>query len=87
MSHKIDTVLVGGGRTGLAMQLPLETAGTRARGIEQPHTVASAWRNHRWDSFTRNTPNWHSCLPGAESPGDDPDGFLSRDEIIVYFES
>ncbi len=39
-----------------------------------------------WDSFTLNTPNWQSCLPGAECPGDAPDGFLSRDEIIAYFE-
>ena len=34
--------------------------------------------NHRWDSFTLNTPNCQSSLPGAEKPGETADGFLPR---------
>jgi putative flavoprotein involved in K+ transport len=45
-----------------------------------------AWRNHRWDSFTLNTPNWQSGLPGAGIPGDNPDSFLSRNDIVASFE-
>jgi hypothetical protein len=41
----------------------------------------------RWDSFTLNTSNWQSCLPGAECPGYDTGGFLTGDEIIAYFEN
>jgi putative flavoprotein involved in K+ transport len=48
--------------------------------------AANAWRNHRWESFTLNTPNWQSRLPGAPLPGKHADGFLGRDEIISYFE-
>src|SRR5262245_9832784 len=43
-------------------------------------------RNHRWDSFTLNTPNWQTRLPGAEYHGDDPDGFMSRGEVVAYLE-
>jgi putative flavoprotein involved in K+ transport len=33
-----------------------------------------------------NNPNWQSQLQGAGIPGKDPDGFLSRDELVSYFE-
>jgi putative flavoprotein involved in K+ transport len=33
--------------------------------LEQAAQAADAWRNHRWDSFTLNTPNWQSQLQGA----------------------
>src|SRR5262249_16650455 len=46
-----------------------------------------AWRNHRWDSFTLNTPNWRTRLPGAEYEGSDPDGFMSRSDVIAYLEN
>src|SRR5262249_684086 len=32
------------------------------------------------------TPNWQTRLPGAEYQGDDPDGFISRDDIVAYLE-
>ena len=54
--------------------------------LEQAEKPGDAWRNHRWDSFTLNTPNWQSGLPGAEVPGSSPDSFLSREEIVRYFE-
>jgi putative flavoprotein involved in K+ transport len=55
--------------------------------LEQAGSPAEAWRNHRWDSFTLNTPNWQSRLPGAEDPGANSDGFASREEIVDYFEA
>jgi putative flavoprotein involved in K+ transport len=54
--------------------------------LEQAAEAADAWRNHRWDSFTLNTPNWQSQLEGAGMPGVDPYGFLNRDELVSYFE-
>src|SRR5262249_8888997 len=53
--------------------------------LEQASAPANAWRNHRWDSFTLNTPNWQSQLPGAPILGD-PNGFMSREEIVAYIE-
>jgi putative flavoprotein involved in K+ transport len=54
--------------------------------LEQAEQAANAWRNHRGDSFTLNTPNWQSQLAGAGMPGSNPNGFLTREEIVAYFE-
>ena len=54
--------------------------------LEQAAQAGNAWRNDRWDSFTLVTPNWSIRLPGVEYQGDDPDGYLRRDEIVAYFE-
>jgi len=48
--------------------------------------VANAWRNQRWDSFTLVTPNFQVRMPGAEYAGKDPFGFMSRAEVIQYFD-
>lgn len=32
------------------------------------------------------TPNWQLQLPGHPYQGDDPDGFLTRDEVVAYLE-
>jgi len=50
--------------------------------LEQSDVPANAWRNHRWDSFTLNTPRWQSRLPGVQYGEDDPDGFMPRDERL-----
>src|SRR5262249_42917090 len=82
----IDTVIVGGGQAGLAVSYYLTQQDRPHVVLEQAAQAGNAWRNHRWDSFTLNTPNWQSSLPGAEIASDDPDSFLSRDEIVTYFE-
>ena len=48
--------------------------------------VGETWRSGRWDSFTLNTPNWMTQLPGFAYQDDDPDGFLPREEIVNYLE-
>ena len=82
-----DTVIVGGGQAGLAVSYFLTRQALDHVVLEQADKPADAWRNHRWDSFTLNTPNWQSRLPGANDPAADPDGFMSREEIVEYFES
>ena len=47
--------------------------------------VGQSWRD-RWDSFCLVTPNWYLQLPGGEYAGDDPDGFMSRDEVVAHLE-
>ena len=48
--------------------------------------VGERWRTARWDSFRLLTPNWLSRLPGWAYTGPDPDGFMTRAEIIAYLE-
>src|SRR6516164_8923966 len=86
MSLHIETVIIGGGQAGLAVSYYLSQQDRPHIVLEQAAQAGNAWRNHRWDSFTLNTPNWQSCLPGAKIPGEDADGFLLRGEIVAYFE-
>ena len=86
MGTQIETIIIGGGQAGLAVSHYLKRQGRPHLVLERAGQAGNAWRNHRWDSFTLNTPNWQSTLPGAEVPGNNPDGFLLRDEIVAYFE-
>jgi putative flavoprotein involved in K+ transport len=45
-----------------------------------------AWKNQRWDSFCLVTPNWQCQLPGYHYPGNDPNGFMVKDEIVRFVE-
>ena len=85
MTTHVNTIIVGGGQAGLAVSHFLTLQGRDHLVLEQADAPANAWRNHRWDSFTLNTPNWQSQLPGLPHR-DDPDGFMSRPEIVAYFE-
>ena len=86
MIEKTETIIVGGGQAGLSVSYYLAQQGREHLVLEQAGQVAEAWRNQRWDSFTLNTPNSMICLPGAEYQGDDPEGFMPRDELVAYFE-
>ncbi|HTW27214.1 MAG TPA: MSMEG_0569 family flavin-dependent oxidoreductase [Acetobacteraceae bacterium] len=78
-------VIVGGGQAGLSM-----SAFLRQRAIShvifEKHRIAHAWRTQRWDSFCLVTPNWQCRLPGHPYRGEDPHGFMRRDEIVAYVE-
>jgi putative flavoprotein involved in K+ transport len=87
MSAPLETVIIGGGQAGLSVSYYLTKHGREHVVFEQANAPAEAWRNHRWDSFTLNTPNWQTRLPGADYQGGDPDGFMSRGEVIAYLEN
>ena len=78
-------VIVGGGQAGLSVSRHL-----RKRGIE--HVVFEryrrfhSWRENRWDTFCLVTPNWQCLLPDFPYDGDDPDGFMLKDEIVDYLD-
>ena len=78
------TVIIGAGQAGLAVSRELGLRGVEHVLLEA-EAVASAWRN-RWDSFTLVTPNWTLDLPGQPYDGPDPEGHVSRDEIVAYLE-
>ena len=84
--EKVETIIVGGGQAGLATSYHLKQLGREHVVFEQAEKAGNAWRNDRWDSFTLVTPNWSIRLPGAHYDGNDPDGFLKRDEVVSYFE-
>jgi putative flavoprotein involved in K+ transport len=86
MSQRIDTVIVGGGQAGLAISYYLKQEGREHVVLERATAVANAWRNERWNSFTLVTPNFQVRMPGAEYNGDDPYGFMSKKEVIKYFD-
>lgn len=86
MRTYVETIIIGGGQAGLSVSYYLTQHHRPHLVQEQAAAAADAWRNRRWDSFTLNTPNWQSALPGAELPGSDPNGYLHRDEIVSYFE-
>jgi putative flavoprotein involved in K+ transport len=85
MTEHIETLIIGGGQAGLALSSYLTRLGQTHLVLEQGR-VGETWRSGRWDSFTLNTPNWMTQLPGFPYQGDDPDGFLPREDIVTYLE-
>ena len=83
--RKIDTVIVGAGQAGLSISRLLKEQNRDHIILEKNSQIAESWRN-RWDSFTLVTPNWQLKLPGYAYQGENPDGFLPRDEVVRYLE-
>jgi putative flavoprotein involved in K+ transport len=84
MSDAPQTVVIGGGQAGLSVSHELTAAGVPHVVLERGR-VGQTWRG-RWDSFCLVTPNWSVQLPGHPYDGDDPDGFMPRDELVAYLE-
>lgn len=82
--NNIDVVVVGGGQAGLATSHELSSRGLEHVVLERDR-IGETWRR-RWDSFCLVTPNWTVQLPGNPYEGDDPDGFMPKDEIVTYLE-
>ena len=84
MSEHIDTIVIGGGQAGLSVSWHLKQAG-REHLVLDRGKVGDTWRQ-RWDSFCLVTPNWCCELPGFPYDGDEPEGFMLRDQIVDYVE-
>jgi putative flavoprotein involved in K+ transport len=82
--ERIDVAVIGGGQAGLATSAQLSRSGIEHLVLERDR-VGQGWRD-RWDSFCLVTPNWTVRLPDHPYAGDDPDGYLPRDEIVAYLE-
>lgn len=87
MSHdrQSTVVVVGGGHNGLAMSKRMSDRAIDHVVLERGD-VANSWRTQRWDSFTLLTPNWQTRLPGLAHEAGDPDGFMTRDELVGFLE-
>jgi putative flavoprotein involved in K+ transport len=84
MTERFDAVVIGGGQAGLATSCELTQAGVDHVVLERGR-VGQTWRD-LWNSFCLVTPNWSVRLPAHPYDGDDPDGFMPRDEIVAYLE-
>jgi putative flavoprotein involved in K+ transport len=81
----VDVLIIGAGHSGLAMSRFLS-----ARSIDhvilERGEVANSWKTERWNSLKLLTPNWQSRLPGFVYSGPEPDGYISRDEVVRFIE-
>jgi putative flavoprotein involved in K+ transport len=82
--QQTDTIVIGAGQAGMAISHELTQRGVDHVVLEKGR-IGQSWRN-RWDTFCLVTPNWSVQLPGFPYDGDDPDGFMPRDEIVDYLE-
>jgi putative flavoprotein involved in K+ transport len=82
----LPVIIVGGGQAGLSIGACLKDRGI-GHVILEKHRIAHSWRTQRWDAFCLVTPNWQCQLPGFPYPGNEPNGFMLRDEIVAYVEA
>lgn len=83
MTEQHDVVVIGGGQAGLSISWHLVHRGIDHVVLERA-SAAHEWRDSRWDSFTLVTPNWQCALPGYGYDGDDPDGFMTREQTYDF---
>jgi putative flavoprotein involved in K+ transport len=82
--ERVNVLVIGAGQAGLAMSAELGRRDVEHLVLERGR-VGESWRG-RWDSFCLVTPNWTIQLPDGHYDGDDPDGYLPRDEIVAFLE-
>jgi putative flavoprotein involved in K+ transport len=81
----VETLIIGGGQAGLSVSWQLTQKG-RSHVVLEKARVGETWRR-KWDSFRLLTPNWSVQLAGFPYAGDDPDGFIARDEVVAHLEA
>lgn len=82
--EKTDVVVIGASQAGLAVSYGLSVRNVDHIVLEK-NLIANGWQQ-RWDSFCLVTPNWTVQLPGYPYDGDEPDGFMPRDDIVGYLQ-
>jgi putative flavoprotein involved in K+ transport len=83
---RIPTVVIGAGHAGLSVSKLLTDRGVDHVVLERGG-IANTWRHERWDSLRLLTPNWQTRLPGFEYSDDDPDGFMTMDEVVAFIDA
>ena len=82
---RTNTLIIGGGQAGLAMSRCLTDLAIDNVVLERGQ-VGERWRSERWDSLRLLTPRWQTRLPGYRYHGEDPEGYMSRSEVIRYLD-
>ncbi|MEO0796107.1 MAG: MSMEG_0569 family flavin-dependent oxidoreductase [Verrucomicrobiota bacterium] len=86
MHPQLDVAIIGGGQAGLSISHCLMKKGITNHLVFEKNRIGHAWREERWDSFCLVTPNFQCRLPGYDYDGNDPHGFMLRDEIVAFME-
>jgi putative flavoprotein involved in K+ transport len=84
MTHlppRTDIAVIGAGQAGLTMGWHLGRAGREHLLLDRRSTLGGGWQD-RWDAFRLVSPNWTASFPDAPYDGNDPDGYMPRDELI-----
>ncbi|HEY7130725.1 MAG TPA: NAD(P)-binding domain-containing protein [Candidatus Limnocylindrales bacterium] len=84
MTRSIDIAIVGAGQAGLIVSSLLGQAGREHVLLERRSMLGGGWQD-RWDAFRLVSPNWTTTVPGFAYRGDDPDGYMPRDDIVDHW--
>jgi putative flavoprotein involved in K+ transport len=84
-SSDLDVAVIGAGWAGVSVSYALMQAGLHHAVFER-YRVCETWRTQRWASFRMNTPNIMTVLPGDRYHGDEPEGYMTRDEFVTMVE-
>jgi putative flavoprotein involved in K+ transport len=94
-SHNYDTLVIGGGQSGLAAGYFLQQAGQSFAILERNQRIGQGWRE-RWDSLRLYSPAFRDGLPGMPFPapsasyptakemGDYVEAYAARFELPVH---
>src|SRR5213592_4524859 len=83
--QRFDTVVIGGGQSGLVVGYYLARQGREFVILDANDRIGASWRK-RWDSLRLFTPARYSSLPGMPFPAA-PDAFLTKDAVADYLEA
>lgn len=84
-------VVIGAGIAGLCVSYYLSKKKINHIILEKG-VVGNTWVNERWDNFYLVNPNWAIKIPefdinSKNFPSKDPNGFLSKNEVVKYLQS
>ena len=87
----IPIVVIGAGIAGLCVSYYLSKKNINHIILEKG-VVGNTWVNERWDNFYLVNPNWAIKIPEFDIsskyfPSNDPDGFLSKNQVVKYLQS
>jgi putative flavoprotein involved in K+ transport len=83
-ARSIETVVVGAGHSGLLASDLLRAAGREHVLLDRRAALGGGWQD-RWDGFQLVGPNWTTSMASYSYAGPDPDGFMTRDELIRHW--
>ena len=82
LPSRVETAVIGAGQAGLTMSWFLGQAGVDHVVLDRRATLGGGWQD-RWDAFQLVSPNWSASFPEDPYQGDDPHGFMPRDQIAA----
>lgn len=85
MGQRHEVTVIGAGWAGASVSYALKNVGIDHVVLER-NRICETWRTQRWDSFRMNTPNVLTVLPGDSYIGEEPEGYMTRDDFVEMVE-